>query len=340
MDGAIGDTVRDWLARRFGARVRFAEPLSRHTSFRIGGPADAWVEVDGATDILDLQRAAREHGVPLGVLGIGTNVLVSDRGVRGIVVKLGRPLAKIQWTVARPSVAVSNDAKQGAVARPSVAVSDDDPHPPAWTVRAGAAAPFKKLVLDAASRQLTGLEFAEGIPGSIGGGLLMNAGAFGGEISHVVTGIVGVDPDLGERRLPRSALRFDYRRFDLPPNLIVTHVDFALEPGDPEAIRARMADSKRKRDAKQPLGWPNAGSIFKNPPGEYAGRLIEAAGLKGRRVGGAMISEQHANFIVNVGAATAADVKRLMDEVADTVWQARAIRLVPEIKLVGDWGAE
>jgi UDP-N-acetylmuramate dehydrogenase len=303
--------MRAWLHERFGQRVRFAEPLRRHTSFRIGGPADAWIEVSTGAEILAVQRAAQAAGVPLAVLGIGTNVLVSDRGVRGVVLKLGRALGQLEWRQA-----------------------DDRMH-----VRAGAAAPFKKLVVDAAGRQLTGLEFAEGIPGSVGGGLLMNAGAFGGEISNVVTGIVGVDPQRGECQLPRAELRFGYRRFDLPSDLIVTHVDFALAPGDPQAIRAAMGDAKRKRDAKQPLGWPNAGSIFKNPPGEYAGRLIEAAGLKGRRVGGAMISDQHANFIVNVGDATAADVKQLMDEVAETVWRARSIRLVPEIKLVGDWGA-
>jgi UDP-N-acetylmuramate dehydrogenase len=302
--------MRAWLHDHFGQRVRFAEPLSRHTSFRIGGPADAWIEVSSAADIVAVQRAARDAGVPIAVLGIGTNVLVSDRGVRGVVLKLGRALARLEWR------------REG-----------DRMH-----VRAGAAVPFKKLVMDAAGRSLTGLEFAEGIPGSIGGGLLMNAGAFGGEISNVVTGIVGVAPERGEHHLPRADLRFGYRRFDLPTDLIVTHVDFALAPGDPQAIRTAMGDAKRKRDAKQPLGWPNAGSIFKNPPGEYAGRLIEAAGLKGRRIGGAMISEQHGNFIVNVGEAKASDVKKLMDEIADTVWRTRAIRLVPEIKLVGDWG--
>jgi UDP-N-acetylmuramate dehydrogenase len=301
--------MRAWLDQHFGTRVRYAEPLSRHTSFRVGGPADAWVEVSSAAEILAVQRAAVDSGAPLSVLGIGTNVLVSDHGVRGVVVKLGRALGRLEWHAEGEGV----------------------------QVRAGAAAPFKKLVMDAARRGLTGLEFAEGIPGSIGGGLLMNAGAFGGEISNVVTAIVGVAPDTGERRLARAELRFGYRRFDLPTNLIVTRVDFALAPGDPAAIHASMADAKRRRDTKQPLGWPNAGSIFKNPPGEYAGRLIEAAGLKGRRVGDAMVSEQHANFIVNVGSATAADVKRLMEEVADTVWRARAVRLEPEIKLIGEW---
>lgn len=301
--------MRAWLHERFGPRVRYAEPLSRHTSFRIGGPADAWVEVQSAAEILDLQRRARAEGIPLAVLGIGTNVLVADRGVRGIVVKLGRALGAFDW---RPDGAT-------------------------WRVRAGAAAPFKKLVLDAAARGLTGLEFAEGIPGSLGGGLLMNAGAFGGEISQCVTGIEVVDAAHGIRELPRTALRFNYRRFDLPADHVVTRIDFALAPGDPQAIRDAMASAKRKRDKKQPLGFPNAGSVFRNPPGEFAGKLIEAAGLKGRRVGGAMVSEQHANFIVNVGDATAADVKALMDEVTESVWRARAIRLVPEIKLVGDW---
>lgn len=301
--------MRAWLEQRFGARVRFAEPLSRHTSFRIGGPADAWVEVGSGAELLDLQRAALTHAVPLAVLGIGTNVLVADRGIRGIVVKLGRPLGALEWTAA-----------------------DDR-----WRVRAGAAAPFKKLVVAAARRALTGLEFAEGIPGSIGGGLLMNAGAFGGEISQCVTAIEVADPDAGLHTLPREALRFGYRRFDLPPALVVTHVRFALACGDPARIHGAMHEAKRKRDRKQPLGLPNAGSVFKNPPGAFAGRLIEAAGLKGARVGGAMISEQHANFIVNTGAATAADVKRLMDQVAERVWHAHAVRLVPEIKLVGDW---
>jgi len=299
------------LSDTFGARVRFGEPLSRHTSFRIGGPADAWIEVETAAEIQLLQRTARAAGVPLSVLGIGTNVLVSDRGVRGIVLKLGRALGEFRWQT------------EGETAR----------------VRAGAAAPFKKLVVDAAARSLTGLEFAEGIPGSIGGGLLMNAGAFGGEMSDVVEAVGVVHPDEGEIELPRRELRFGYRRFDLPRERIVTWVDFVLRAGDPAAVRARMEEAKRKRDAHQPLGLPNAGSIFKNPPGTHAGRLIDSAGLKGRRVGGAMISERHANFIVNLGNATASDVKALMDEVSEVVWQSNQIRLVPEIKLVGDWEA-
>lgn len=303
--------MRQSLRQSYGERARFGEPLRRHTSFRIGGPADVWVEVSTAEEIRGLQILAQRAGVPLVAFGIGTNVLVSDRGVRGIVLKLGRGFHEFDWRLDGDTV----------------------------RVRAGAAAPFKKLVSAAVGRGLTGLEFAEGIPGSIGGGLLMNAGAFGGEIANVVDGVLGVERERGEHRLPRSELRFGYRRFDLPPGLIVTHVDFVLRPDDPAAVRDRVANAKRRRDKGQPLGFPNAGSIFKNPPGEYAGRLIESVGLKGRRIGDAMVSEQHANFILNVGEATAADVKQLMEEITESVWRARAVRLVPEIKLVGDWEA-
>lgn len=303
--------MKQSLRHKYGERARFGEPLRRHTSFRIGGPADVWVEVSTAEEIRELQRVAKEASLPLVVFGIGTNVLVSDRGVRGIVVKLGRAFHEFAWRA------------EGDAVR----------------VRAGAAAPFKKLVTDAVGRGLTGLEFAEGIPGSIGGGLLMNAGAFGGEIANVVDGIAGVDLEHGEHHLPRSALRFGYRRFDLPAGLIVTHVEFVLQPDDPNAVRDRVANAKRRRDKGQPLGWPNAGSIFRNPPGDFAGRLIESVGFKGRRIGDAMVSEQHANFILNVGEAKAADVKRLMEEISDSVWRERAVRLVPEIKLIGDWEA-
>jgi UDP-N-acetylmuramate dehydrogenase len=309
MDGTITPTVADALRARFGVRARFDEPLRRHTSFRIGGPADVWIEVETAAEIGAAQEIAGAAKLPFLVFGGGTNVLVSDAGIRGVVISLGRPFAALTWTEAAD------------VTR----------------VRAGAAARFKRLVTEAAARGLSGLEFAEGIPGSIGGGLLMNAGAFGGEIANVIEGVHGVATNAGEQYLPRAALRFGYRFFDLPAGFVVTQLDFILRPDAAAAIRDRIADAKRRREAHQPLGFPNAGSVFKNPPGTYAGRLIESAGLKGRRVGGAMVSEQHANFIVNTGAATAAEVKRLMDEIAECVWQQSAVRLVPEIKLLGEW---
>ncbi len=301
---------RHALEEAFGERVRFDEPLSRHTSFRIGGPADVWVEVADAEEICRVQAIAATADLPLFVLGGGTNVLVSDRGVRAIVVHLGRPLACLDWRA-----------------------NGNGLH-----VRSGAALPLKRLVTEAIARDLTGLEFAEGIPGTVGGGLLMNAGAFGGEIGNVVEYVDGVDAYGELQRFPRSALRFGYRRFDLPPGFIVTRLEFLLHAGDRTAIHAKRNEAKRRRETHQPLGYPNAGSIFKNPAGEFAGRLIEAIGMKGERRGGAMISEAHANFIVNVGGATAADVRTLMINAARRVWEAKGVRLEPEIKLVGDWG--
>ncbi|MBI1815930.1 MAG: UDP-N-acetylmuramate dehydrogenase [Deltaproteobacteria bacterium] len=298
------------LREVFGARARAGEPLSRHTSFRIGGPADVWVEVDSVAEVQQVLSAAHRAAAPLFVLGGGTNLLVSDRGVRGIVMKLGRTFAQIEW----------------------------HPNGAGTHVYAGAAAPFKKLVTEAVHRALAGLEFAEGIPGSLGGGLLMNAGAFGGEIAQVIEAIEGVDAERGPQRLPREVLRFGYRHFDLPRGFVVTHLALRLLPGDAEAVRTRKLEYKRRRETHQPLGYPNAGSIFKNPPGQYAGRLIEAAGFKGRRVGGAMVSEQHANFIVNAGGATAADVRALMAEIVAGVQQQHQVTLQPEVKLVGDWG--
>jgi len=301
--------VEESFRNAFGEAVSFGEPLSRHTSFRIGGPADVWVEVADAEQIRRAQHLAAAAALPLFFLGGGTNILVSDRGVRGVVLKLGRPFAQIDW---RPNGGVTH-------------------------VRAGAAGSFKKLVAEAVRRDLVGLEFGEGIPGTVGGGLLMNAGAFGGEIASVVTSIEGVSAAGDLSGLPRDALRFGYRHFDLPPAFFVTHVNFDLQLGDPATLRARVDSAKQRRAKGQPLGFPNAGSIFKNPPGHHAGRLIEEAGLKGERRGNAMISERHANFIVNLGGATAADVKTLMDEVVARVLARTGARLEPEVRLVGDW---
>jgi UDP-N-acetylmuramate dehydrogenase len=311
MDNAVGQDLAQQLRELFGERVRFNEPLGRHTSFRIGGPADAWVQVSSAAEILRLRELAEANGVPLVPLGGGTNVLVSDRGVRGIVMHLGPELRSMHWSA------------NGGGTR----------------VRVGAGVRLAKLAAEAVARGLSGLEFAEGIPGSVGGGLLMNAGAFGGEIADVLDAVTGVDPERGECRLSRSALRLGYRFAEVPQGFVVTQAEFVLQVGDPKAIRERADELRRRRTARQPTGKPNAGSIFKNPEGYFAGQLIEAVGMRGRRVGDAMVSEQHANFIVNMGGATAAEVKLLIDEITDAVWKQKAIRLVPEIKLVGDWEA-
>ena len=302
-------SVRSSLVARFADRVRFDERLARHTSFRIGGPVDAWVEAEESADLAALFAIARAARTPVITLGTGTNVLVSDRGVRGIAVHLGRGFQFVEWT------------ERGDAA----------------DLHAGAAVPFKKLVYDAVERGFEGLEFAEGIPGSIGGGLTMNAGAFGGEIGRVVVALEGVSADGGFQELPRERLAFQYRRLELPAGWVITAVRLRLRRGDSAGMAKRLASARDKRKRNQPLGFPNAGSIFKNPPGGFAGKLLEEAGVKGLRRGGARVSELHANFIVNQGGATAQDVRTLMDEMGERVFARCGVRLQPEIKLVGEW---
>lgn len=291
-------------------RVRRDEPLARHTSMRVGGPADLFCEVETEHALAAVVRHARAAHRPVFVLGGGTNLVVADRGVRGVTVKLGRSFTRTEW--------VAEDA-DGA------------------DVVAGAAANFKRVVLEISERGYRGVEFGEGIPGTIGGGVRMNAGAFGGEIADVTRAIRGVTAAGELVRIPRAQLGFAYRRLDLPRGFAVTALEMRVARGEPETIARAIAEAKRKRGRHQPLGQPNAGSIFKNPPGDFAGRLIELCGLKCCRVGGAQVSPQHANFIVNTGGAKACEVRDLMREVRDTVWRRRGVWLEPEVRLVGEW---
>ena len=293
------------LRAKFGARVRAAMPLAAMTSFRIGGPADLFVDIEDETELMHAKAAAYRAGAPCFCLGLGTNLLVSDRGMRGLVVRLGDGFAKIKI----------DDTK----------------------VVAGAGAAFGTLVQTVVERGLEGLEFGEGIPGTVGGGLVMNAGAFGGEIAKVVTLVHGVTETGEALALTNDEVKFAYRRTDLPNRFVITRVDFDLAHGDRERLAARVADLKARRAARQPRGVPNAGSIFKNPPGNFAGKLLEGAGLKGTRVGGAAFSDQHANFIVNLGGAQAAEVRALIDMARDRVKEQSGVWLEPEVRLVGDW---
>ncbi|MBM4269685.1 MAG: UDP-N-acetylmuramate dehydrogenase [Deltaproteobacteria bacterium] len=296
-------------AGRFSSAWKRDEPLARHTSMRVGGPADLFCEVASDEELGAWIAWGRERAMPVFLLGGGTNLIVGDRGIRGLVLKLGRRFVRTEWTI------------EGDDAR----------------VVVGAAANFKRVVLDTLERGFTGLEFGEGIPGTIGGGVIMNAGAFGGEIGEVVEAICGVDANGNPSRLPREALHFSYRHLALPAGFVVTALEVHLRRGDREEIQARAAEARRRRGLRQPLGQPNAGSIWKNPPGDFAGRLIEQVGLQGEQVGGAQISPRHANFIVNTGSATAADIRALMDLTRDRVWAARGVWLEPEVRLVGEW---
>jgi len=295
----------DQLRARFGARLKTNQMLAEFTSFKIGGPADLLVEVENEAELTAALEAANRCGAQTFCLGAGTNLLVSDRGMRGLVVRLGRGFEKIEIDGRR--------------------------------VNAGAAAQFGTLVETVIERGLAGLEFGEGIPGTVGGGLVMNAGAFGGELARVVTMVRGATKQGELKALSPQEVKFSYRRTELPPGFIITRVEFELAEGDREALRARVAELKARRAARQPGGFPNAGSIFKNPPGNFAGRLLEGCGLKGERMGGAAFSELHANFIVNLGNARAAEVRALIDLARKKVKESTGVWLEPEVKLVGDW---
>ena len=293
------------------ARVRRDHPLAPFTSFRIGGPADLMFEPADVEMLGRVLAAAHELRIPVTRLGGGTNVLVSDRGVRGLVIRLGRDFDYRRW----------GDEIEQTV-----------------TVDVGAATRLGKLVKESVERGLEGLEFAAGIPGTVGGGALMNAGAFGGEIGAAIVDIEGVSLDGKKIVFDRSELEFSYRRLALRVELMVTSVRFRLLRSSVGKLRRIVEAVQGKRRSKQPLGLPNAGSIFKNPQGEFAGRLIERAGLKGRTLGQAQVSPGHANFIVNLGGAKASDVRDLMGLIQDEVWERSGVWLEPEVRLVGEWG--
>jgi UDP-N-acetylmuramate dehydrogenase len=298
-------TLERELRSHFGARLEANRPLADLTSFRIGGPADLFVTVENDGELMTAMAAAHRHEIPAMCLGAGTNLLISDRGVRGLVVKLGASFGRI--------------------------VIDGG------NVTAGAAMQFGAMVETVVDRGLAGLEFGEGIPGTVGGGLVMNAGAFGGEMARVVTLVHGVTIDGLARALTKDEVNFAYRRTDLPPRFVITRVDFVLAHGDREELRARMMDLRSKRAARQPHGLPNAGSVFKNPPGNFAGRLLESVGLKGARMGGAAFSGQHANFIVNLGGARADEVRELIELARSRVMESTGVTLEPEVRLIGEW---
>lgn len=293
-------------------RVLVNEPMSRHTSFCIGGPADVLVFPEDQQDLVAVMLEVRERGIPFIVIGGGTNLLVRDGGVRGVLVNL-RNLNSISVVREYRSI--------GGVFS---------------VLQAEAGAPLAKLLSFAVERGLTGLEFAAGIPGSVGGAVCMNAGTAQGEIGDVTDTVTFVAPDGGLVQCPREEMGFGYRTANVPPGHVVVELKIILRQDERHKIKARVKDLMQKRKEHQPLNLPNAGSVFKNPIDEAAGKLIESAGLKGLTVGKAQVSEKHANFIVNLGGATAADVLKLMDVVKQRVLEMHKVRLEPEIKIIGE----
>ena len=281
------------------------ERMSRHTSFRIGGPADLLAQPQSEQELAALLAKAAANAVPVTLVGNGSNLLVRDKGIRGLVIKLGNML---------------ND----------IVINDN-------SITFGSGVSLAMASRRAAALALSGLEFAVGIPGSIGGAVYMNAGAYDGEMSKVVTSVRVMDVAGQVEALPASALDFAYRRSALQGSgRIVTAVTVELTPGDKQAIADKMADFSNRRITKQPLELPSAGSMFKRPPGYFAGTLIDQTGLKGYTVGGAQVSSKHAGFVVNVGGATCADVLQLIADVQDKVFAAHGVRLEPEVLVLGE----
>jgi UDP-N-acetylmuramate dehydrogenase len=292
--------------------VREREPLAGYTSFRIGGPADLLVTPADRKDLIALLLQVRQQKLPFVILGGGTNLLVRDGGFRGVVISLKR-LAAV--TTVREYRSVG-----GTFA----------------VVLAEAGGPLAGLMRYTVDRGWSGLEFAAGIPGTVGGAVCMNAGTAQGEIGDVIDTVTLLSPK-GELIVRhQDELSFGYRTANIPPGHVVLDAKLILRHGERERIQARVKELTAQRRERQPWGLPNAGSVFKNPHDVSAGKLIDEAGLKGETVGRAQVSEKHANFIVNLGGATAAEVLKLMEIVREKVLEVHKVRLEPEIKIIGE----
>ena len=301
----LGDDLEAQLRFYVGDDCVFAEePLSAHTTFKIGGPAEWLVAPRKVSDVRYVVECCRDHDVPLHMLGLGSDLLVSDDGVRGVVLKIAENLSAIR--VEETTVVVEAGASNEAVAAAAQAAG------------------------------LAGYEFACGIPGTIGGAAIMNAGAYDGEFKDVAVSLTCLTPEGNMVEVSPEEADWSYRHSMMnDEGYVVLGATLQLVKGDPEEIQARMDDLQKRRAEKQPLEMPSAGSTFKRPEGYFAGKLIQDAGLMGYRVGGAQVSEKHAGFVVNAGNATAAEVRQLIVDVQERVLAESGVQLEPEVRM---WG--
>ncbi|MBI5286569.1 MAG: UDP-N-acetylmuramate dehydrogenase [Deltaproteobacteria bacterium] len=289
----------------FKGRILFDVSMKDYTSFRIGGPADVMAFPVEEDDLMGILQFATARGLPVFTLGAGTNLLVRDRGIRGVVVNLTEGFKGLKW---------NGDNR----------------------VVAGAGVRLMDLAIKCKERGLSGLEFAVGIPGTLGGAVVMNASAYGGEMKDVVDAVEGVTLTGQWASLDKESIGFRYRGCDLPGDVVITNVHMRFKKDTVNGIEQRMKAMRKKRATTQKVTFLNAGCIFKNPEGVSAGRLIEEVGLKGARVGNAQTSRVHANYIVNLGSAKATDVLNLMALIRDKVYQEKGILLEIEVKVVGE----
>lgn len=293
------------LGTGFDGEALVKEPMARHTSYRIGGPADFFVRADSLSAVREVMAACDEEGIPWVVVGRGTNLLVSDEGYPGVVLTLGRDFKNMScdWGCQR--------------------------------ITAGAAVMLSSVVQEAMRQALTGLEFAVGTPGSIGGAVRMNAGSRDEWMGSVLSSVVLISAKEGIQRIAASDIQWGYRQTSIPDDCIVAECEISMKESDPFFIRNKMEANLSKRKKSQPLGFPSCGSVFRNPEGASAAKMIDEAGLKGTSVGGAQVSPVHANFIVNTGDAKASDVYELMQIVKAEVEKEYGITLKPEVRFLG-----
>ena len=288
-----------------GSGIFMEEPMKKHTTFRVGGPADVLVQPD-ETALAAILALCRQYHVSYSFIGNGSNLLVGDKGIRGVVIEMTDPMGNIEVDGTK--------------------------------ITAQAGAMLSKIANTAASHGLGGMEFAAGIPGSVGGAVVMNAGAYGGEMKDIIEKVYVLDENGAQLELDRDALDLGYRHSCIPEKkYIVTKVVLELVPRNEAEIRSEMKELNEKRAEKQPLQYPSAGSTFKRPEGYFAGKLIMDAGLRGYQVGGAQVSEKHCGFVINKGDATAADICQLMRDVSDKVQAQFGVVLEPEVKMIGEF---
>ena len=303
----MGFEVKDELEKVLGRqKVLLQEPMKKHTTFRVGGPADYFVMPETKDEIRRIITVCRECGTPFYIIGNGSNLLVSDKGYRGVIIQLYKEMSKIET--------------EGNV------------------IRAEAGASLARVANAALEAGLTGFEFASGIPGTLGGACVMNAGAYGGEMKDVLLSVTALAADGEFLTIPKDRLELGYRTSVFArKGYIVVEALLELNEGSKEAIRQKMEELREKRITKQPLEYPSAGSTFKRPEGYFAGKLIQDAGLRGYRVGGAQVSEKHCGFVINCGNASAADVDELMKQVSAKVEEQFGVTLEPEVKRLGEF---
>ncbi len=303
----ISDAVMEALKRFVRPEnIHIQEVMAAHTTFRVGGPADCLVELENVQQLQNIQHYLHLVGIPYVILGNGSNVLVSDEGYRGVVLQVGNRMNRI--------IVEGN------------------------RVVAQAGALMSQVAKAALENGLTGMEFASGIPGTVGGGVVMNAGAYGGEMSQIVTSVTVVNAEGEMMNLENESMEFGYRYSTIRNQpFTVTEVSFELEPGEKDAIKATMDDLAARRREKQPLEYPSAGSTFKRPEGYFAGELIMNAGLRGFQIGGAKVSDKHCGFVINAGNATAADIMALIREVQMCVKEKFHVDLEPEVVFLGEF---